>query len=137
MNRRIISYILVSSLLFSIGCYNHQTITKEQLKAITKEQFKAEFEYADITVFMKDSSECTFLKGNCFIHNDNLIGSGVHTIAGHDSSINSPISFADITSVESTEFSLEDTIGAIGAPVLATLLVYLILHNLSVNSRDY
>jgi hypothetical protein len=118
MKKKIISCILVASLLFSIGCYNSQTITKEQLNSTAKKELETEFDSIDITVLTKDSSEYKFLKGNYRIHGDRLVGFGVRRIAGNDSSFHGSISFADITSLETTEFSLADTILAIGLPTI-------------------
>jgi hypothetical protein len=117
MKKKIISCVLVTSLSFSVGCYNTQTITREQLEATTKEKLKAECEEVDIAVFTKDSLGYKFLKGNYRIQGDTLTGFGAQTIAGTERRFQGSISFADITSLETEEFDLAGTIIAIGLPV--------------------
>jgi hypothetical protein len=117
MKRKIISCALVASISFSIGCYNTQTITREQLQATTKEELKAKADKDDITVFTKGSLEYEFSKGNYRIQGDTLIGFGVQTIDGNDRPFHGAISFADITSLETEKFNLGITILAIGLPV--------------------
>jgi hypothetical protein len=118
---KIISCVLVASLSFSIGCYNNDTITREKLNPITKEELRAEVEQLDITVFTRDSVEYKFLKGNYRVQGDTLIGFGVQTIGGDDRPFHGYVSFADITSLETEEFSLAKTLIAIGLPVGAAV----------------
>jgi hypothetical protein len=114
---KIISCVLVASLSFSIGCYNNDTITREQLNPITKEELRAEVEQLDITVFTKESVRYKFLKGNYRVQSDTLIGFGVQTNGGDDRPFHGYVCFADITSLETEEFSLAKTLIAIGLPV--------------------
>ena len=117
MKKKIISCLLVASFSFSIGCYNTQTITREQLQANTREEVKAKWEQLDIAVFTKDSLEYKFLKDNYRIKNDTLTGFGVQTIGATERRFQGSISLADITSLKTEEFDLMGTIVAIGLPV--------------------
>jgi hypothetical protein len=117
MKNNIISCVLVASLSFSIGCYNTQTITREQLTEPTKEELKAKTAQVDITVCTSDSLEYKFLKDSYRIQADTLTGFGVQTIGGTDRRFQGSISFADISSLKTEEFDLTGTIIAIGLPV--------------------
>jgi hypothetical protein len=125
MKMKIISCVLVSSILFSIGCYNTQTITREQLQATAKERLNAE--QLDVTVIMKDSLEYRFVKDNYRIQGDTLTGFGVQTIGDSERSFQGSIAFADITSLRTTEFSLAKTIIAASLPFAAFGVFVLIL----------
>ena len=117
MKRKIISCVLVASFSFSIGCYNTQTITREQLQSTSKGQLNAE--QLDITVCTIDSLEYKFLKDNYRIQGDTLTGFGVQTIGGIDRHFQGSISFANITSLKTAEFSLAKTIVAASLPFVA------------------
>jgi hypothetical protein len=115
--------VLVSSLLFSIGCYSTVMMTKEELKA--------KVEQADITVWTRDSLKYEFSKGNYHIQGDTLTGSGVrvgvnkstHKQYKQNSGVTS-IALADITSIETSEFSSAKTVLLIiglGGVLLVTL----------------
>lgn len=118
---KIISCVLVAFLSFSIGCFNNDTITREQLNPVTKEKLRAEVEQRDIIVFTKESVVYKFLKGNYRVQGDTLIGFGVQTIGDDDRPFHGYVSFADITSLETEEFSLAKTLIAIGLPVGAAV----------------
>lgn len=118
LKRKIVSCVLLASLSFSIGCYNNETITREQLNPVTKDKLKAEVDQLDITVFTKDSLEYKFFKGNYRVQGDTLIGVGVQTIGGDDKPFQGYISFSDITSLETVEFSLAKTIIVICIPIV-------------------
>jgi hypothetical protein len=117
MKKRTISFVLILSLSFSIGCYNNQTITKEELTPTTKGKLNAEGEQRDITVLMKDSREYQFSKENYRIQGDTLTGFGVQKINDNEGPFHGSIALADITSLKTTEFSLTKTLLAIGFPV--------------------
>ena len=119
MKKKIISCVLVSSLLSSIGCYNTQTITREQFQATTMERLSAESEQFDITICTIDSLEYKFLKDNYRIQGDTLTGFGVQTMGGTERRFQGSIAFADITSVKTEEFSLAKTIIAAALPFVA------------------
>jgi hypothetical protein len=116
---KIISSLLIASLLFCVGCYSNQTITSEELNTTVKEELKAEVEQRDITVFTKDSLEYEFSKEHYRIQGDTLSGFGIQTIRGKEVRFQGSIPFADIASVKTTEFSLAQTLVAIGLPVVA------------------
>jgi len=113
------SSLLLAPLLFCVGCYSNQTLTHEELNTITKERLRAEVEQRDITVFTRDSLEYRFSREHYRIRADTLTGFGIQTSAGNDVRFQGSISFADITSIRTTEFSLAQTLVAIGLPVVA------------------
>jgi hypothetical protein len=123
MKRKIISWVLVASLFFSIGCYSTGMVTKDELKAKTDKD--------DITVFTKDSSEYRFLKENYSIEGDTLTGFGVRKWnMSSDIVLDASLSFADIDSIESKEFDATKTIllcGGVG--VGAGLIIYMLFRS--------
>jgi hypothetical protein len=128
MKRKIVSSVLVFSLLFSMGCYSSEVITKEDLKAKVKK--------VDITVFMKNSVEYKFFKDDYRIQGDTLIGFGTHTSTGNGASFYGSISFKDITSIETPEFSLTLTLVAIGLPFgIVGALIAVIAYRISKSGR--
>ncbi len=111
MKRKVVSCVLVSSLLFSIGCYSTRTVTKEELKARN--------EQVDITVWTKDSLEYRFSKKHYRIQGDTLTGFGVQ-VRSNTSPRDSVVIFialADVTSLKTEELDLGGTIIVIGLPV--------------------
>jgi hypothetical protein len=128
MKRKVVSCVLVASLLFSIGCYSTEVVTKEE--------FKAKDEQVDITVYTKDSLEYKFSKGQYRIQGDTLSAwSRVLTIVPSSTllsfqervallesggrisptrdSIVASIALADITSIKTEEFDGLKTIALI------------------------
>jgi hypothetical protein len=116
VNIKTLICLLLVSLSISVGCYNNQTITREELNPAKKDDLKAEFEHRGITVLTKDSLEYKFSKGNYRVQGDTLVGIGVQTIGGDDKPFQGQIPFADITSLTTEEFDLTATIIAIGLP---------------------
>ena len=114
MIRKIVSCVLVASLSLYIGCYSTEMVSKDELKAKT--------EQVDITVVTKDFLEYKFSQKNYRIQGDTLSGYGIRK--GNMSAgiaLDARLSFADMTSIESTEFSLVRTIllcSAVGLGVL-------------------
>jgi hypothetical protein len=103
MRKEIVSCVLVASLMFYIGCYNTELLTKEGLKA--------RVEQCDITVSTKDSLDYTFLKDNYRIQGDTLTGFGVrksHSVS--DVVLDASLPFANITAIETREFSTGKTV---------------------------
>ena len=117
IKKKTISFVLIVSLSFSIGCYNNQTSTKEELTPTAKEKLTAEVEQHDITILTKDSREYQFSKENYRIQGDTLTGFGVQKINDNEGRFHGSIALADITSLKTTEFSLTKTLLAIGFPV--------------------
>jgi hypothetical protein len=102
MKRKIVPWFLVASLLFYIGCYNTEMVSKEGLKA--------RVEQYNITVSTKDSLEYKFLKDNYRVQGDTLTGFGVRKSNNFsDIVLDASLPFADITSIETKEFSLGKT----------------------------
>lgn len=119
MKKKITLCVLISFLVFSIGCYNTQTITREQFEVTTKEELKARCEQLSITVITSDSLEYKFDKGNYRIEGDTLSGFGDQVLGGTDRRFQGSISFAGITSLKTEEFSLAKTIIAAALPFAA------------------
>ena len=101
MESKIISCVLVASLLFSVGCYGTGIVSKDELKAKPKQ--------VDITVYTKDSLEYRFSQGTYHILADTLSGSGVRLSASRSDSVVASIALADISSIETSEFSYVKT----------------------------
>ena len=123
MESKIISCVLVASLLFSVGCYSTGIVTKEELKAKPKP--------VDIVVCTKDSLTYRFSKEQYHIQGDTLSGSGIqiraNTVVGD--SVDVSLSLADIVSIEAREYRSGRTalLGlAIGLVVLIPLIVMLV-----------
>ena len=75
MTGKIVSCTLLCSLASSIGCYNYDTITREELNAERKRELKEGADQLDIRVFT-DSSEYSFPSGTYRIQADSLAGFG-------------------------------------------------------------
>jgi hypothetical protein len=118
MKRKIVSCVLVASLLFSIGCYSPGMISKEEAKA----------KQGDITVFTKDSSEYKFLKENYRIRGDTLTGFGVRKWnMSSDIVLDASLSFAEIDSIEAKEFdATKTTLVCCGVGLGAALIIYVL-----------
>jgi hypothetical protein len=116
---KFISALLIASLLVSVGCYNNQTIVKEDLDKATVEKLRSEVGQRDIVLFTKDSLEYHFSKENYRIKGDTLTGFGVQTFGEQEKGFHGSISFADVTSLKTSEFSLGNTLFAIGLPLVA------------------
>lgn len=117
VKRKIVSCVLVSSLLFSIGCYSPGVVTKEELKA------KAE--RIDITVFTKDSTEYKFLKDNYRIQGDTLSGFGVRRRnMSSDIVLDASLSLSDVNSIETKKFDLMRTMLLCGGGGLFAVIIY-------------
>ena len=105
METKVISYVLVASLLFSVGCYSTGIVTKEELKAKPEQD--------DITVYTKDSLEYRFHQGNYHIQADTMSGFQVSWM-GPDTFVRDStatlIGLSDITSIERREYNHLKTI---------------------------
>jgi hypothetical protein len=101
VKRKIVSYLLISLLLFSIGCHSTGMLTKEDLKAKP--------EQGDITVVTKTGSEYKFLNNNYHIQNDTLTGFGSRTLGSFDEPFQGSIPFTDITSFKTERFNVVGT----------------------------
>lgn len=120
MTNKIVSCVLVGSLCFSIGCYNAETVSKDELKAQT--------EQADITVFTKDSLEYKFIKNNYQLHGDTLSGFGVRKSTVSTEIVrDARLALEDVASIETRGFNLRSTIllcGAIGLGAVLTIAMF-------------
>ena len=112
MKIKTISCVLVASLLFYIGCYSTQPITKDELKATV--------EHDDINVITKDSLEYRFYQGDYGIQGDTLSGTGVQILNGWatDKHFNGSMPLSEITELTAEKFSLGWTIAAVLFPIL-------------------
>ena len=120
MTRKIVSCVLVASLSFSIGCYSTEMVSKDEIKT--------RIDPVDITIYTKDSLEYKFSKECYRIQGDTLSGYGIRT-SNRSSSIvlDASLSFADITSIETRQFSLIRTILLCAGVGLGTVLIIEIL----------
>lgn len=132
MSKKIVSCVLIASMLSTIGCHNIETITRDQLDVATKEKLNAEAERFDITVTTKDFKEYNFLKDSYRINGDTLTGFGIQTSNENEERFHGSIPIADIASLETKEFSLWKTILTIGLPVASvTVFLVLLAHGMS------
>jgi hypothetical protein len=116
MKRRIVPWVVAASLSFYIGCYNTEIVTKEGLNA------KAE--QVDITLFMRDSLEYTFLKNDYRFQGDTLKGFGVRRLHGvSDIVLDASVAFTDIISIETRELSTGKTILLCGGIALGSVFI--------------
>jgi hypothetical protein len=106
MKSKIVSLLLVASLLFYIGCYNTEMLKKEKLKDNLEQ---------DINVIAKDSLEYKFYKGDYSIQNDTLSGTGVQMIEGWptDKHFNGSMALSEIAQVKTVKLDVVTTIGSI------------------------
>jgi len=117
MKRQIVSACLFLPLLFSVGCYSSEVVTKDDVNS------KAE--QVDITVWTKRSLEYKFLKDNYRIHSDTLTGVGVQTTGGNDVSFHGSIPFSDIAMLRTDEFDVGATTLAIVIPIALLFGIFL------------
>jgi hypothetical protein len=117
MKTKIIRCLLVASMLFYVGCYNTEVVTKEQLKATST---------YDINVIMKDSLEYKFLNNNYSIHGDSLSGVGVQMIDGRptEKHFNGSLSLSEIAQIKVDKFNPRETILIVGGSVLLVSFVW-------------
>jgi hypothetical protein len=112
INMKIVSCMVVASLLFYIGCYSTDPITKDELKATAEN---------DINVMTKDSLEYRFNKGDYSIQGDTLSGTGVQVIWEKGKltflRFHGSISFSEITTLTAEKFSAGKTTAAIVIPI--------------------
>lgn len=113
---KIISAFLIASLLFSIGCYSRWAITKEELDAAARERLGAGASECNVRVFMNNSVEYRFDKGNYHVHGDSLTGFGVRKADGEETRFDGSIALSEVTSLKTSEFMLVPTIIAIALP---------------------
>jgi hypothetical protein len=115
------SFVLIGSLMLSYGCYSDQTITNGEITATPKENYSALAGQRDLIVFTKDSLRYEFSKESYSIRDDTLTGIGVQTCDGKESRFRGTLSFSDITSLQTSEFSTGKTIA--GTLLLVALVV--------------
>ncbi len=103
MKNKIVSCLLVVSLSFYIGCYSTEMVSKEELKAKRHQ--------VDVTILTRDSLEYRFSKENYSIQGDTLAGYGSRRWnMSTEIVLDARLSFTDMTSIETKEFSLVRTI---------------------------
>jgi hypothetical protein len=96
-------------------------MTNEELSAPPKGHFAALVEQRDLTVFTKDSSEYRFSKENYSIRGDTLTGFGTQRTDGKEVKFHGSLSSAEITSLQTSEFSVGKTVA--GTVLLIALVV--------------
>jgi hypothetical protein len=116
LKRKIVSCVIVASLSFYLGCYSTEMVSKDEIKA--------RIDHVDITICTKDSLAYKFSKENYRIEGDTLSGYGIRTSnRSSDIVLDASLSFADITSIETREFSLIRTILLCAGVGLGTVLI--------------
>ena len=115
MRKTIVARALLAALVLSAGCYNYDTIRREDLGADKKKQLTVEADQCDIRVFT-DSSHYQFDRGNYRVQGDTLAGFGVQSAGGYEVPFKGFIPFSAITMIETEEFSLTKTILVVAIP---------------------
>jgi hypothetical protein len=118
---KFISGVLIGSLILSSGCYSDQTITHGELTATPKENYSTLAGQRDLIVFTKDSSRYEFSKENYLIQSDTLTGFGIQARDGKEMRFHGTLSFSEITSLQTSEFSTGKTIA--GTVLLVALVI--------------
>ena len=110
MKRKIVYFVLIASLSFSIGCHSTTPIMKEELNA-TVEQ--------DITVTTKDSLQYRFYNGDYSVQGDSLSGTGIQMIDGRLTYMrfHGSLPLSEITTLTAEKFSAGKTTAAILIPL--------------------
>jgi len=116
MKTKIVPCLLIASILFYIGCYNTETVTKEQLKATS---------IFDITVITVDSLEYKFSKQHYSIVGDSLSGVGVQIIDvwPGENQFKGLIPFSNIAQIKKDEFNPHKTWFIVGTSLLVLSFV--------------
>lgn len=115
--RPIVSCTLVASLLFWIGCYSSEVVSREE--------FRTEAGRVDVALLTTDSLQYRFSEGNYQIDGDSLTGAGFRS--GHlstDLVLNVRLSLANISAIEITRFDLLKTAALCGGVVAIGILCY-------------
>jgi hypothetical protein len=115
MRRTIVSHALVAALVLSAGCYNYDTIRREEISADRIRRLTVEADQCDIGVFT-DTSHYQFDRGNYRVQGDTLAGFGVQTAGGYEVPFKGFIPFSAITMIKTEEFSLAKTILIVAIP---------------------
>jgi hypothetical protein len=95
---------------------------------VSKDEFKARAEQADITIFTKDSLDYKFSQGNYRIQADTVSGYCIRrSNSSTDVVFDASLSFADIDSIETRELDLPRTIALCGGIGLGVSLAIILL----------
>ena len=105
MNEKLISSVLVVSLLNLFGCYSADILTVPQYKTVEETNGKPN----EIKVTTKDYKEYQFSNSNFYIENDTLYGKEKLLIAGGQEPIERKIALSEIVTIEVESFDLGDT----------------------------
>ncbi len=112
MKKKIVSCVLIISLLLYVGCYNSETLTKQELTAMDRE--------AAITVFTKEQRRIVFEAGKYSLIGDTLWGMGAENVAlSINKPFRGPIPLSHIVVIEVKEFSAVKTMVFVGGVGLA------------------
>lgn len=121
MSKKIISSILILSLLSQLGCYSTREVT---LKEIVSDS-----DIEEITVMTKDSLDVIFVKPDFSIINDTLKGQG--SVISQYFQKSKPlvwnIPLKDIIRLELSEFDGIKTLIFIGATILGVVVLFCLL----------
>jgi len=119
MKSTLVRYLLVCLVPSYVGCYNTDTVTKDQLKASTDR---------DIIVITKDSLEYKFSKHAYSIVGDSLSGVGVQNndVRPGKNEFKGSIPLSKIAQIKNDGFNSRRTWFIVGASVLALSFVWLV-----------
>jgi len=117
LRRTLARWLLAGSILLYAGCYNTETLTKEQLTATPDR---------DITVITKDALKYKFSRQNYRIVGDSLSGAGVQIIDvwPGEHQFNGSIPCSNIAQISHDEYNSRKTIFIVGASVFALSFVW-------------
>ena len=116
MRRTLARWLLAGSFLFHVGCYNTETLSKDQLRA-TQDH--------DITVKTNGALRYRFSKHQYSIVGDSLSGVGVQIIdvwPGEDR-FKGSIPLSNIASIRNDEFNSRETIFIVAGSLFVLMFV--------------
>lgn len=118
MYKKIISSILLVSLLNLVGCSYFEQVTAQNYNRVVEEKGKPDRIY----VKTKDAKKYQFYKLTFLVDNDSLVGIKKIYLDEGEVIIDRKIAFSDIDYIEFEYFDLGGTIGAIAIPVVLIAL---------------
>ena len=117
---KLVSLILIISLINLLGCYSSEAVTIREYKKIEKEKGKPE----TIQVITGNNKEYHFSDSGYSIENDTLSGRGF-TVTNHQKEpFEGKIPIRDITTIKISEFDSGSTILAVLTGIATVLLIY-------------
>jgi hypothetical protein len=103
---KLISLILIISIINLIGCYSSEAVTLREYRKIEEEKGKPE----KIYVLKGSNEEYHFAKSGYTIENDTLYGRGLKVVNHEKQPFEGKIPITDITSIELSEFDAGTTV---------------------------